>query len=83
MQSTDFDDFNLICHIGFDKKLISRAERVNNVMHRDYLGQYKEMPRQILLDLLNKYQNGDLKELADTKILELSPFRKVGIKKIM
>ena len=33
----DIDDFDLICHIAYDKKPLTRQERANNVKKRGYL----------------------------------------------
>ena len=32
----NMDDFDLICHIAFDKKPLTRQERANNVKKREY-----------------------------------------------
>ncbi|OPX88139.1 MAG: type I restriction enzyme EcoKI subunit R [Pelotomaculum sp. PtaB.Bin104] len=36
-QNIDLDDFDLICHIVYDQKPFTRAERANNVKKRGYL----------------------------------------------
>lgn len=74
----DMDDFDLICHIAFDKKPLTRAERVNNVKKRDYLNKYEGVAREILEGLLDKYASSGITNLEDTSVLKLNPFRKYG-----
>lgn len=74
----DIGDFDLILHIAYDKKPLTRYERVNNVIKNGYLYKYSEMAQNILKDLLEKYSDNNELELTDTKILELKPFNEYG-----
>lgn len=74
----DIDDFDLILHIAYDKKPLSRAERANNVKKRDYLNKYSDVAQQVLSGLLEKYQDAEILDFNDTKILELKPFIDIG-----
>ena len=74
----DIGDFDLILHIAYDKKPLTRYERVNNVIKKGYLYKYSEMAQNILKDLLEKYSDNNELELTDTKILELKPFNEYG-----
>lgn len=74
----DIGDFDLILHIAYDKKPLTRYERVNNIIKKGYLYKYSEMAQNILKDLLEKYSDNNEVELTDTKILELNPFNKYG-----
>lgn len=74
----DIDDFDLICHIAFDKAPLTKAERANNVKKRGYLYKYSDVAQKVLEGLLEKYQSEDIKDLEDTKILELEPFNELG-----
>ena len=74
----DIDDFDLICHIAFDKKPLTKAERANNVKKRGYLYKYSEMAQQVLEALLEKYKDEGIAQLEDTKILKLKDFEKFG-----
>ena len=76
--SDEMDDFDLICHIAFDKKPLTRSERANNVKKRDYLNKYEGVARQVLEALLDKYASSGITELEDLRILENEPFRKFG-----
>lgn len=74
----DIDDFDLICHIAYDKKPLTRSERANNVKKRGYLYKYSDMAQKVLENLLDKYSSGKNIDLKDTKILELKPFDEFG-----
>jgi type I restriction enzyme R subunit len=79
----DIDDFDLICHTAFDKKPLTRAERINNVKKRDYFSRYEGVCREVLCALLEKYALGGVKDLESTDILEIAPFNKTGAVKIV
>ena len=78
----DIDDFDLICHIAYDKKPLTKAERASNVRKRDYLSNFEGLARDVLSALLDKYANDGILELSGTKILEIDPFRTMGEIKI-
>lgn len=74
----DMDDFDLICHIAFDKKPLTRQERANNVKKRDYLSKYEGVSRSVIEGLLDKYANSGIENLESIKTLENDPFRQFG-----
>lgn len=75
---TDVDDFDFICHVAFDKKLLTRKERANNVKKRDFFSKYSGVAREVLEALLDKYMNTGIYEIEKTEILKLDPFLKLG-----
>ncbi|WP_088225726.1 DEAD/DEAH box helicase family protein [Desulfosporosinus sp. FKB] len=77
-ENENLDDFDLICHIAFDQKPLTKAERANNVKKRGYLYKYGDMAKQVLEALLEKYMNEGIIDLDDTKILELKDFERFG-----
>ncbi|MGK0466391.1 MAG: type I restriction enzyme R subunit [Clostridium sp.] len=74
----DIDDFDLILHVAYDKKPLSRAERANNVKKRGYLHEYSDVAQQVLSGLLEKYKDAEVLDFSDTKVLELKPFTEIG-----
>jgi len=74
----DLDAFDLICHVAFDMKPLTRAERANNVKKRNYFTKYGEQSRLVLEALLDKYATEGLENLEDTKVLTLPEFEKYG-----
>ncbi|MDD2259226.1 MAG: type I restriction-modification enzyme R subunit C-terminal domain-containing protein, partial [Bacilli bacterium] len=75
---TDYDDFDLILHIAYDKKPLTKSERVKHVKDKGYLDKYNEICREVLSSLLEKYMDGGINDLEDTKILETQPFSNLG-----
>jgi len=74
----DLDDFDLILHVAYDKKPLTRRERVENVKKRGYLYKYSETCQVVLSALLDKYMNEGISELEDTRVLENAPFDRIG-----
>jgi type I restriction enzyme R subunit len=74
----DIDDFDLICHVAFDKNPLTKAERVNNVRKRDYLNKYEGLARDVIGALLDKYADNGFADLENIEILAIDPFRKIG-----
>ncbi|MDR2869914.1 MAG: hypothetical protein LBV04_05660, partial [Deferribacteraceae bacterium] len=79
--SRDLDDFDLICHIAFDKKPLTKAERASNVRKRDYLSQYEGVAREVLSALLDKYALNGIMDLEKVDVLTIDPFRKIATPK--
>lgn len=74
----DIDDFDLILHLAYDKAPLTRLERVNNVKKRGYLYKYSELAQKVLGTLMDKYASDGLKEIEETKVLQLHEFQKFG-----
>lgn len=74
----DLDDFDLILHLAFDQKPLTRKERADNVKKRDYFGKYSDIAREVLEALLDKYMNEGISELESIEILKLDPFTEIG-----
>lgn len=74
----ELDDFDLICHLAFDQPPLTKAERANNVKKRGYIYQYKDVAREVLETLLEKYKDEGISELQGTEVLELKEFEKFG-----
>jgi type I restriction enzyme, R subunit len=75
---TELDDFDLICHLAFDKPPLSKKERAENVKKRHYLHKYSDIAQQVIEALIDKYANDGIKEIEDTKVLQLKEFAKIG-----
>lgn len=71
-------DFDLICHIAYDQKPLTRSERVSNVKKKGYLYEYAGLAHDVLETLLDKYATSNLVDLDDTRVLDLEEFRKFG-----
>ncbi|MDO8937721.1 MAG: DEAD/DEAH box helicase family protein [Methylicorpusculum sp.] len=74
------DAFDLVAHVAFDQKPLTRRERANQVKKRDVFGKYGEQARQVLEALLEKFADHGVQDIEDAKILELPPFDQFGSK---
>src|SRR5690606_36669890 len=52
----DFDEFDLIAHIAFDMKPLTRSERAKKARKEDYLSKYSGVAREVLEAIIDKYQ---------------------------
>lgn len=74
----DYDPFDLICHVAFDAKPLTRKERANNVKKRNYFSKYGEKAQEVLKTLLDKYADDGLLTIESLDVLKLSPLNKLG-----
>ena len=74
----NLDPFDLICHVAFDKKPLTRRERAENVKKRDVFTKYGPQARAVLDALLEKYRDEGVLNLDDTNVLRISPFSDMG-----
>ncbi|MBN2528384.1 MAG: DEAD/DEAH box helicase family protein [Deltaproteobacteria bacterium] len=78
--SEEMDVFDLVAHIAFDQKPLTRRERAQKVQKRNYFGNYGNRMRQVLEALLEKYAHNGIVDIEDPKVLELPPFDQLGSK---
>ena len=76
----ELDAFDLVAHVAFDQKPLTRRERANNVKKRDVFGQYGDQARAVLEALLDKFADHGVQDIEDAKVLELPPFDQFGSK---
>lgn len=74
----DIDDFDLICHLAYDKAPLTKRERAENVKKRHYLYKYSDTAKNVLESLLDKYSDEGIKEIEKTEVLQLEEFTKYG-----
>jgi len=74
----DFDYFDLICHVAWDKPPLTRKERANNVVKRNYFTKYGEHAKSVIDALIDKYANEGIENIEDTRVLYLEPFTHMG-----
>jgi type I restriction enzyme, R subunit len=73
-----FDPFDLICHVAFEQKPLTRKERADKVKKRDYFTKYGDLARSVISALLDKYSDDGLLDLENPEIIRLDPLRKLG-----
>ena len=74
----DLDPFDLICHVAFDAKPLTRGERADNVRKRDVFARYGGQARAVLDALLDKYADDGVLDLDDASVLRIPPFTRLG-----
>ena len=74
----DLDPFDLICHIAFDAKPLTRRERAESVKRRDVFTKYGGQARAVLDALLDKYADDGVLNLGDAKVLRIPPLDSLG-----
>ena len=74
----DMDSFDLICHVAFDAKPLTRRERADNVRKRDVFARYGDQARAVLDMLLAKYADEGILNLDDTNVLRIPPLDQLG-----
>ena len=71
----EYDDFDLICHLAFDQKPLTKQERINRVKKRGYLAKYQGVARDVLETLLVKYGESGIMDIGDMMMFSNDPFR--------
>lgn len=72
------DIFDIICHVAYDQKPLTRKERANNVKKRNYLAKYEGKAREILEILLEMYSESGILNIEKDNIFSLPQFEKFG-----
>lgn len=78
MVGKDYDLFDLVCHVAFDRPPLTRKERAEQVRKQDVFAKYGETARIVLNALLDKYADQGIIAIEDTTVLQLDPFAKLG-----
>jgi len=73
-----FDPFDLICHVAFEQKPLTRKERAEQVKKRDYFTKYGDLARKVIAALLDKYADDGILDLENPEIIRLDPLSKLG-----
>ena len=75
---SDVDDYDFICHVAFDQKPLTRAERAGKVKKSNFFSRYSGPAREVLEALLDKYMDMGINEVESAEILKMDPFAKYG-----
>lgn len=73
-----FDPFDLICHIAYEQKPLTRKERAESVKQRNYFNKYGELARKVIGALLDKYADDGLLDIENPEIITLDPIKRLG-----
>ena len=73
-----FDPFDLICHVAYDQKPLTRKERADQVKKRDYFTKYGDLARKVIAALLDKYADDGGLDFENPEIITLDPIKRLG-----
>jgi type I restriction enzyme R subunit len=73
-----FDPFDLICHVAYEQKPLTRKERAEQVKKRDYFTRYGDLARKVISALLDKYADDGGLDFENPEIIRLDPLSKLG-----
>jgi len=74
----DLDPFDLVCHVAFDAKPLTRHERAQNVTKQDPFAKFGGQARSVLEALLDKYADEGVLNLDDANVLRIPPLDRIG-----
>lgn len=74
----DLDVFDLILHVAYGKKPMTRSERVKNAKSGDYFAKYEGKAREIINLLIEKYKDQGITAIDGIEDLIVSPFTDYG-----
>ena len=72
------DDFDIVCHVAFDQKPLTRKERIEGVKKRNYLAKYEGQAREVIEGLMEKYGEVGVTNIENPQILSLNPFSQIA-----
>ncbi len=75
---TEYDAFDLICHVAYDQPCLTRKERADKVRKRDVFARYGDKARAVLDALLDKYADQGLADLESMEVLRVAPLSELG-----
>ena len=74
----DCDYFDIISHVAFDQKPLTRKERIEGVKKRNYLAKYEGQARKVVEGLMEKYGEVGVTNIENPQILSLNPFTQIA-----
>jgi type I restriction enzyme R subunit len=74
----DYDPFDLVLHVAFDRPLRSRRQRAERAKGAKYFAEYGERARAVLEALLDKYAEEGIDDLESMEVLKVDPLASFG-----
>ncbi|MBE6517707.1 MAG: DEAD/DEAH box helicase [Thermoplasmata archaeon] len=74
----NLSDFDVICHMAFSTRPVTKTERAENVMNSEFISKQSERAKAILKTLLKKYMDTDQNDLYNLDVLKLPEFDEYG-----
>lgn len=74
----EYDTFDLLVHVAYGKKALTRSQRARQVKNSDYFDKYGEQAREVLSIILDKYVDGGITELENPELLNIPELKVYG-----
>lgn len=74
----DLDAFDLVCHVAWGKRPLTRRQRAEKARKQDYFVKYEGKAREVIDALLEKYADQGITAIDDIGDLTISPFDDFG-----
>jgi type I restriction enzyme, R subunit len=74
----DYDPFDLILHVAYDRPPLTRKERADRVRSTTYFARYGPKARAVMEALLDKYADQGPESLESPDVLKVIPFPQLG-----
>lgn len=74
----DLDPFDMILHLAYDRKPLTRKERAEGVKKSTYFDKYSAEAREILEIILEKYCDSGISDVENVDILKVHPISDHG-----
>lgn len=74
----DLDDFDVLIHLVYDAKPLTKSERARHVLSSDILQSYHGAAHDVLELLIKKYISDGIEDMENPKILATPDFQKYG-----
>jgi type I restriction enzyme R subunit len=80
MKQPEADPFDLLCHVAFNRPILTRRQRAEYVLkgNKDFFQQFSEVAQEVLHEILDKYTEYGFFELENLNILKIPPISSHG-----
>lgn len=76
--SGDIDDFDLLCQIAYGTEPLTKKKRADRVKESEAFRELSCKCREVVSVILDKYGDGDVKDIGDLDVLKLPEFEQFG-----
>lgn len=74
----DLDEFDIILHLAFGKKPLTRSQRAGKVSVENLYSKYEGVSREVISALIEKYATQGITAIDDVGDLQVAPFSEMG-----
>lgn len=75
---SEYDAFDLILHVAYGQKMMTRSERAQRAKQSEKLAGYSGVAREVIDALVQKYQDTGYADFDDIHVLKLDPLNQFG-----